>query len=107
MLNSDVTGLLVCFLSQGGFKGAFVSVDLSKEHADTSGQVNCVKKKKRHNFLNILSQSVAHWCFPGDEGRYLSVLHPFLSLPVAEWLEDNVLGFQALPENTGSPLSCF
>lgn len=31
----------------------------------------------------------------------------FLSLTETEWLEDNVLGFQALPENTGSPLSCF
>lgn len=61
MLISDVPGLLLCFLSQGWFKGAFVSVDLSKEHADTSGQVNCVKKKKkrRENFLNILSPSVA------------------------------------------------
>lgn len=50
---------------------------------------------------------MAVWCFPGDEGRYLSVLHPFLSLMETEWLEDNVLGFQALPENTGNPLSCF
>lgn len=74
MLNSDVTGLLVCFLSQGGFKGAFVSVDLSKEHADTSGQVNCVKKKKTQ-FFEYFESECGALVFPRRR-RQVSVSSP-------------------------------
>ncbi len=37
------TDCMLCFLSQGWFKGAFVSLDLPKQHTDSSGHVICVK----------------------------------------------------------------
>ncbi len=51
MLDSDAPSRLLCFLSQGWFKGAFVSLDLPKQHTDSSGHDIGVKYINTYNFF--------------------------------------------------------